>query len=855
MCIIPLMLVHPVHGNSGNTGGNTVSDCSRLDLDCNGRVSAEEVGQSAFFTSSDADGDGTLGRSELHRLFDRFGVNEVVTGSRQDTVIQAVSALDRDLQAGIQVSDLLQHWSEKLTALLTVEDVCDWITHAVELPQYAVNFRDNAVKGYDLAAMLDGEGDLYLQEIGVNKLLHRKQILRSIALRLLAAAPTPPQPHLIIDQRSSPVKLRWWVPLDAATSSLPLHKWRLYFRGSEVDQWALWQEFESYRVSTLLDDSHQLGEFRLEAWNSAGRSEYIYATLLAGEARTTGGLLAQPSRVGEEHAALHVPSSSPSTSVCNESHCSLKKGRHALLGLSRRQCGVPARAMREVADLFQAADDDGDGDIDSNELWRFLQVNLKDSLQPHELKLAIESVMATLDDNRDNLIHKGDFEKYWSSLAFTMTVEATGEWVAHAVNLPQYKEAFVANSISGFDFAEIVKDEGELVLRKRMDIQDIAHRRALVRAMKIVLMAVGDVPAQPPLAIDASACEGLLITWNSTQTDSASSVIPTHKYQLFRRRSSRKRGTSVEAANDSSWELVYSGTKLSWLDTGLRVGYAYDYKLVAWNIIGPSKEEVLHKVRSNAGRCERSIVLGLLHNAFLLVLSAVKFVISNILNVCVPIFAIYAAKNSKKLIKKFHGLSHRFPKMHGALNQVVRRFESPDSPKAAHQRPRELHSAAARRLARSRSLSEGHNDAPTPAPDKQKSASDDNASVNSADSASSTPSGKSKQRWSKLRRFVFKNGKAKQLESSVEKKTKMSKRGLHHAYSANVLSPEKERSDVTYRGGARNLVVYGAKHDFEPEECISPNVCMICSKGHLARKHVCGKCHRVVCEEHTAKKK
>ena len=820
-------------------------ECSRLDLDCNGRISADEVGQSSFFTSSDADGDGTLGRAELHTVLERLGVHE------GDHLFHAVSTLDRDLQGGIQVTELMRHWSDKLRALLTVEDVCDWITHAVELPQYAENFRENAVKGYDLAAMLDGEGDLYLQEIGVQKLLHRKQILRSIGLRLLGAGSAPAQPHLIIDDSELPMKLRWWLPHTSQNPALPLHKWRLYFRASEADHWELYQEFESYRTTMVLGadlaNEDSSGEFRLEAWNSAGRSEYIYATMVSVEARK------KSKKLGGIAGPLTAPSGSPSASVCNESHCSIRKGRQALVRLSRREC----RARKaEVNDLFHAADDDGDGDIDSNELWKFLQSNLKDSLEPHEIKLAIESVMETLDDNQDNLIRKGDFEKYWSSLAFTMTVEATGEWIAHSVNLPQYKDSFVSNSISGFDFSEIVKDEGELVLKKKLGIEDLAHRRAIVRAMKIVLMAVGDVPIQPPLTVDSSACDGLMITWNSSN-DEPSTVIPTHKYQLFRRHGPYgKRSGSSE--DDESWELVYSGSKRSFLDKGLRSGYYYDYKLVAWNVIGPSKEEMLSGIKSNVGTCERSIVLGLFQRVFSLVFSGFKFVIHNILNVCVPILAIWAAKNSKKLIKR---LSITFPRLHGLFNQVLRRFETPDSPKSTHQHPRQMHNAA-RMIARSRSLSEGHNEVTLLSSDKKKNVSgDDSASVNSADSGTSTSSGKPKskpkQMWSKLRKFVVKNGKSKQWDLSTDKLKRMSKRGLHHSLSTSVLSSStgEQRTDVTYRGGARNLVVYGAKRDFEPEECISPNMCMICSKTNLTRKHVCGKCHMVVCEEHTAKKK
>lgn len=68
-------------------------------------------------------------------------------------------------------------------------------------------------------------------------------------------------------------------------------------------------------------------------------------------------------------------------------------------------------------------------------------------------------------------------------------------------------------------------------------------------------------------------------------------------------------------------------------------------------------------------------------------------------------------------------------------------------------------------------------------------------------------------------------------------------------------SRETEPTDVTYRGGARNIVLYGKKEPADQKyDLFDPESCMICRKSNLKYKHVCGKCNSVVCEQHTGKK-
>ena len=118
----------------------------------------QKVSESDIFTSVDADGDGTLGRSELQAFID-----ESIGGSEFDDEKEihygahaSLDAINTNGVSGIQTNELRDHWNY-IAATLTIDGVAEWIEHGVALPQYADAFRENAINGFDLPSVLEDE--------------------------------------------------------------------------------------------------------------------------------------------------------------------------------------------------------------------------------------------------------------------------------------------------------------------------------------------------------------------------------------------------------------------------------------------------------------------------------------------------------------------------------------------------------------------------------------------------------------------------------------------------------------------------------------------------------------------------
>ena len=68
---------------------------------------------------------------------------------------------------------------------MTVQEVSNWIEHAALLPQFADNFKRNAISGYDLPMLIENDGAMLEKELGISSVLNRKQIIRGIKMKLL----------------------------------------------------------------------------------------------------------------------------------------------------------------------------------------------------------------------------------------------------------------------------------------------------------------------------------------------------------------------------------------------------------------------------------------------------------------------------------------------------------------------------------------------------------------------------------------------------------------------------------------------------------------------------------------------
>ena len=72
--------------------------------------------------------------------------------------------------------------------LASVDDVAEWVTHGIQLPQYAETFRNNDISSEDLSSLLQDGGEAIESVLGITNLLHKKRILRAITVRLVGVA-------------------------------------------------------------------------------------------------------------------------------------------------------------------------------------------------------------------------------------------------------------------------------------------------------------------------------------------------------------------------------------------------------------------------------------------------------------------------------------------------------------------------------------------------------------------------------------------------------------------------------------------------------------------------------------------
>ena len=95
-----------------------------------------ENSSTSFFTSIDRDGDGNLDRPELSNfLRKRIGGNPFNTKGKLDREIESIlTRLDLDADDDLDQLDVSSYLKNNLDGLLGVEDVIEWLTHAVQLP-------------------------------------------------------------------------------------------------------------------------------------------------------------------------------------------------------------------------------------------------------------------------------------------------------------------------------------------------------------------------------------------------------------------------------------------------------------------------------------------------------------------------------------------------------------------------------------------------------------------------------------------------------------------------------------------------------------------------------------------------
>jgi len=166
--------------------------------------------------------------------------------------------------------------------------------------------------------------------------------------------------------------------------------------------------------------------------------------------------------------------------------------------------------LEAIRSIHQQLDDDNDGTIEPSETGDFIKADLQLGLGLHanigEGKAGTDNNFLTPqydgDGRREKLFHKkdkeitvGDLWQTWTkSEVHNWTVEQTVEWLSSNVDLPQYKEVFVKEGITGNLLPKAAADPN--FLSQRLGISSSLHRSKIsLKAMDVVLFGPPKEPS------------------------------------------------------------------------------------------------------------------------------------------------------------------------------------------------------------------------------------------------------------------------------------------------------------------------------------------------------------------------
>jgi hypothetical protein len=158
---------------------------------------------------------------------------------------------------------------------MTTEEVAAWVTHALQLPKLAGTFREHAVTGYDFPALVADGGEALETELGIASKLHRRQIMRAVQVLMLGVGrrPDDPQSPTIAPAGCGALDVTIRRP---RSNGVAIHRYLLQHRvkGNATWETRIVGASSSVRETVSITDLDPVVEhtFRVEAWNSIGRS-------------------------------------------------------------------------------------------------------------------------------------------------------------------------------------------------------------------------------------------------------------------------------------------------------------------------------------------------------------------------------------------------------------------------------------------------------------------------------------------------------------------------------------------------------------------------------------------------------
>lgn len=282
--------------------------------------------------------------------------------------------------------------------------------------------------------------------------------------------------------------------------------------------------------------------------------------------------------------------------------------------------GDGKRSPESAKIFFKSVDTNNDGIIKKGELSQYVEKSIGGTAFDTQSEVKSE-VFALMKDfhvsSESEGIERSDVYAYWNQNEQLLNnVEEVREWIIFAVQLPEYiGQIFAENGITGYDFAELVENDG-LALKEDLGIHKSIYRKKLVRHLRARLMRIGTIPApikesQIEYTLEIT-CSYVFFKWIKPEARG----FPVHSHRVQRKdvemyqhsqhsQSHSQLGlkadsthstpivissSSSSATTPSDWVNIYTGSESQFHDGSLEKGrHTYIYRIQSWNSVGSSE--------------------------------------------------------------------------------------------------------------------------------------------------------------------------------------------------------------------------------------------------------------------------
>ncbi len=138
--------------------------------------------------------------------------------------------------------------------------------------------------------------------------------------------------------------------------------------------------------------------------------------------------------------------------------------------------------------FFDGVDNDKDGAIEVHELKAFVRNSLGGESYDSEFEInqGVSEALKSFGGNEK--ISMMDLQAYLNSLENVMSVVEVGEWLEHALLLPQFAPVFRQHGITGIDFPLLLSGN---TLADDFGISSKLFQQKISRAIKMKILGIG----------------------------------------------------------------------------------------------------------------------------------------------------------------------------------------------------------------------------------------------------------------------------------------------------------------------------------------------------------------------------